>query len=433
MTRRFWLSTATALAAETTANTAAKRQTSGDAAEPKWAERLTLSVGPAKADIAGASEKAIQAAVDAVARFGGGTVRILPGTYRFRNSVFLASNVRVVGSGLDSVIVKEPSVSVKLAEDSDWYDQEVTLAAGAEQLRLGDGICLRAKNPHNGGALVAKRTLVARNGNRFKLDRALRENFWLTGAPTAATLFPLFSAENIAGVAIENLTIDGNRANNENLDGNYSGCIWTQDCTRFTLRGVTARNNNGDGISWQVCHDFTVENCHSHGHAGLGLHPGSGSQRAIMRGNRLEQNDQGLFFCWGVKFGLAEKNTILGNRRYGISIGHRDTDNVIRDNDIRDSGEVGILFRQERGGEGYQPHRNVVERNRIVGVTKETGVGIDVQGPTRQITIRDNQIQQTQAGQRCGIRIGAEASLVTLAGNRIEGFATAIRDLRRPA
>src|SRR5207302_10465752 len=134
-------------------------------------------------------------------------------------------------------------------------------------------------NPHHGGMNILKRTLVARSGNRFKLERALRENFWLTGDPTAASLFPILSGENVADVVIENVALDGNKANNENLDGNYAGCIFLQDCNRVSMRKVTARNYNGDGISWQICHDVTVEECHSHDNTGLGLHPGSGSQR----------------------------------------------------------------------------------------------------------------------------------------------------------
>ena len=68
------------------------RATLGDSVvEPAWEQRLTVTVGPANADIAGTSEKAIQAAVDYVARLGGGTVKILPGTYRLRNAVYLQS------------------------------------------------------------------------------------------------------------------------------------------------------------------------------------------------------------------------------------------------------------------------------------------------------------------------------------------------------
>jgi len=365
-----------------------------------------------------------------VARWGGGTVKILPGTYRFRNAVYLQNNVRILGSGPETVIIKEPSLMAKLSDDSDWFDQEITFT-DATGFEIGDGICIRVKDEDKGELKVIKRTLVARNGNRFKLDRALRENVFLQGEPKVESLFPLFSGENIADVTFENIALDGNKANNQNLDGNYAGCIWMQDCIRITMRNVTARNYNGDGISWQICHDVRVEDCHSHDHTGLGLHPGSGSQRSIIRRNRMVGNDQGLFFCWGVRWGLAEKNFIEGNRLYGISIGHHDTDNVIRDNEVRASGEVGILFRME-GGPAFQGNRNVIEKNRILGVTQDRGIGIDIQGRTNSLTITQNEIRQIGAPkQRVGIRIGPEAEQITLADNRIDGFAEAVLDLRK--
>ncbi|MSR55885.1 MAG: right-handed parallel beta-helix repeat-containing protein, partial [Gemmataceae bacterium] len=279
------------------------RSTSGDSRHgPKWDELFTLTAGNDKGDLCGKDERVIQAAVDTVARMGGGTVKILPGTFRFRNAVYLCSNLRLIGSGPETLIIKEPSATSKLAADSDWYDQEITLA-DAKGFRVGDGICLRAKNPHHGGSTVIKRTLVARSGNRFRLDKGLRENLWAMGKPTASTLFPLLSGELVTNIAIEGITLDGNKANNEELDGNYAGCIFLQDCADINIRRVLARNNHGDGMSWQICHDVTVEDCESRDHSGLGLHPGSGSQRPLMRGNKLIGNNIGLFFCWGVKFG----------------------------------------------------------------------------------------------------------------------------------
>jgi hypothetical protein len=407
------------------------RAISGDAAEPDWERRLTVTVGPAKADLVGTDDKALQAAVDYVTRLGGGTVQVLQGTYRLRNAVYLQSRVRLLGSGADSVLIKEPSTTTKLAADSDWYDQEITLA-DARGFQLGDGVCLRARNPHNGGPTVLKRTLVARSGNRFKLDRALRENLWLRGDPTAATLFPILSGENIADVVIENLTLDGNCKNNANLDGNYAGCVFLQDCNRITLRRVTARNYNGDGISWQICHDVLVEDCHSHDHNGLGLHPGSGSQRPVMRGNRLRRNDIGIFFCWGVRHGLAEKNVIEDSRSAGVSIGHRDTDNCVRDNQVLRSGKVGVLFRAE-DGQAFAPHRNRLEGNRIFDSGPEDGVAVDVQGATEGTVISGNEVRETrQPAHRVGVRLGAQTRDVRLADNRIEGFAVAVADLRKP-
>jgi hypothetical protein len=405
------------------------RATSGDTAhEPDWAERLTITVGPKEADLVGQTDKALQAAVDYVARLGGGTVRILPGTYTLSNAVHLQTGIRLLGSGDDSILLKNESITTNLSEDSDWYDQEITLE-NADGFNVGDGVCLRTRDPHNGGPDVLKRTLVARSGNRFKLDRPLRENFWLGQDSTCSTLFPILTGEEISDVVMENVTLDGNRANNANLDGNYAGCVFLQDCNRITMRGVTARHYNGDGLSWQICHDVLVENCHSHDHAGLGLHPGSGSQRPVMRGNRLERNNIGLFFCWGVKFGLAEGNTIDGNV-VGVSIGHRDTDNLVCDNEIRNSGQVGVLFRPERG-QRFAPHRNRIENNRIVDNGPAEGAAVDVQGEVETIAIVNNEIRETrQPIDRVGVKIGPQTRDIHVNDNRIEGFRVAVADMR---
>ncbi len=409
------------------------RATDGDEVhEPDWEQRLTITVGPDKADLVGRDDKVIQAAVDYVTRLGGGTVQLLPGTFTLRNAIFLPSRLRLRGSGADTVITKIASETIPLADDSDWYDQEITLSAPGG-FRVGDGVVLQATNPHDGGRTVIKRTLVARSGNRFKLNDGLRENLWVSGKPTCASLFPLLTSEYTADVVIEDLALDGNRQQNENLNGNYAGCIFLQDCNRYTIRRVEARNYNGDGISFQICHDVAIEECHSHDHAGLGLHPGSGSQRPRLIGNRLERNEIGLFWCWGVKYGLAEGNRIDANRSYGISVGHNDTDNVMRDNEVTNSGKAGVLFRDESRGKDFWANRNVLERNRIVNSGDKDGIGIDIQGRTKDLKIAGNELRETrEPADRVGIRISAGSERIELADNRIEGFSQAVRD-ERPA
>lgn len=435
--RNFLASTATAVTASLSTAAVAgppvvnPRATDGDDKhEPDWDQRLTITVGQKQADIVGSDDKAIQAAVDYVARLKGGTVHVMPGTYTFRNAVFLPSGIRLRGDGDDTILTKIPSETIALDADSDWYDREITLK-DAKGFQVGDGIALMAKNPHNGGNEVLKRTLIARSGNRFKLDRGLRTNMWLSGKPTCSSLFPLLTADRAADVVIESLTLDGNRKNNANFNGNYGGCIFLQDCNRFQIRQVTARNYNGDGISFQICHDVRVEDCHSHDNADLGLHPGSGSQRPVLLGNRLERNTIGLFWCWGVKFGLAENNRMHANRRFGISIGHNDTDNVMRNNDVTDSGEVGILFRDDTRGRDFWANRNVLEKNRVINSGGKDGVAIDIQGKTKDLTIRDNDLKETRAPMnRTGIRISADAKAVRLAKNTLNGFSVDVRDMR---
>ena len=404
------------------------RATSGDSIEPEWEQRVKITVGPQKADIVGSDHRVIQAAVDYVAGLGGGTVQILPGQYRFRNAVQLRSGIRIVGSGLESVCIKEPSVKTLLAENSDWYDQEVTLA-DASGFGVGDGIVLRTKNPNNGSFDTYKRTFVARSGKRFKLNEMLVENFWTKEGASASTLFALFDGFRVSNVAIENICLDGNRANNEFLNGNYVGCIFLRESNRINMRRVVARNFNGDGISWQVCHDVRAEDCHSHDHAGFGLHPGSGSQRTVVTGCKLERNDIGFFFCWGVKWGLVERNSMLDNKRFGVSIGHNDTDNVVRNNEVLRSGKTGIYLRQEHGPT-FSPSRNHIEANRVVDSGTENGVAIDVEGVTESVTLKRNTLLETrQPASRIGVRISKDAKQIALADNSINGFSTPVLDL----
>lgn len=409
------------------------RATDGDDRyEPSWDERLSIRIGQHHGDIVGTDDKAIQAAIDYVAGQGGGTVHILPGIYILRASIHLPTGIRLLGSGADSVLTKTPSERVALSTESDWYDQEITLAQ-AGNFRVGDSVVLEAKNPHNDSAVVIKRRLLARSGNRFKLDNGLRDNLWQAGNPTCASLFPLLTSDYTENVLIENLTLDGNKENNENYNGNYGGCIFLQDCKRYTIRNVEARNYNGDGISFQICHDIVIEDCYSHDNADLGVHPGSGSQRPIIIGNRLERNSQGLFWCWGVKHGLAAYNKIIDNKRYGSSIGHNDTDNVMRDNEIIGSGQVGILFRNEDRGQDFWPNRNTIQRNRIINSGGPEGIAIDIQGQTKDLVITNNEIQENrEALNRTAIRIAATAGTMTLHENAISGFSQAVVDQRQP-
>jgi Right handed beta helix region len=115
---------------------------------------------------------------------------------------------------------------------------------------------------------------------------------------------------------------------------------------------------------------------------------------------------------------------------YGMTFGHSDSDNLIRDNDIRRSREAGVHFRG--GSKAFAPHRNRFERNRIVDSGGDQGVAIDINGQTESVTIINNELRETRAPMsRVGILIGAETRDIVCADNQIEGFATAISDLRK--
>jgi hypothetical protein len=232
-------------------------------------------------------------------------------------------------------------------------------------------------------------------------------------------------------VAVKDLVLDGNREKNEHVNGNFSGAVFIQHCNRWRFENVTARNHNGDGFSFQVCDDIQYQNCRALNNTDLGFHPGSGSQRPVFRHCTARGNSQGIFFCWSVSDGVAEDCVLSENSRYGVSIGHRDTDNLIRACTIERNGEVGILFRNE-GSEFRAGHRNRIENCTIRDTGKDkAGIGIDIQGQTQDITVRNTKLENTAGGkQNTGIRIGKEAQRIVLADNAFAGCPVPIEDLR---
>jgi nitrous oxidase accessory protein NosD len=207
------------------------------------------------------------------------------------------------------------------------------------------------------------------------------------------------------------------------------GSIRLDESNRVTVRNVTVRDFYCDGIVWGISHDVLVENCDVADGVRLALHSGSGSQRSIVRGNRMRHSGEGIYFCWGAQHGLYEKN-IIEDCNYGMTFGHSDSDNLIRDNDIRRSGEAGIHFRG--GSKAFAPHRNRIEGNRIIDSGGEKGVAIDINGETEAVVIAKNELRETRKPlKRVGILIGAETRDIRCTDNDIQGFATPISDLRK--
>jgi len=391
----------------------------------------TLTVGQTEGDLQGSDDKVIQAGIEYLHRLGGGTLHILPGVYHLENAIYLRPNITLRGSGEKTILKKAASVVTPLVRDSDWFEYGVQVG-DSKGFTPGAGIMLRSKTgPGDWQFEVVKATITAIHENVLFLDRLTKENFWTEKDATAATVFPLLTAENVDNVVVEDIVLDGNREQNEHINGNFSGGVFIQYCNRWRFKNVTSQNYNGDGFSFQVCDDIQFENCQAVNNADLGFHPGSGSQRPVFRQCTSKGNSLGIYFCWSVSDGLVESCTLLENRDYGISIGHRDTDNVIKDCTIERNGKVGILFRKE-AGEFRAGHRNRIENCAIRdNGTKESGVGIDIQGTTRDITIQNTKLENT-AGQRqgIGIRIAKEAERIMLQDNTFENCPVHIEDMR---
>ena len=236
----------------------------------------------------------------------------------------------------------------------------------------------------------------------------------------AATVFPVVSGYNVQGGRIEGIVIEGNKAANPHLTGCRGAGIFLYRGFGTVIQDCIVRNYNGDGISFQQSNDVVVENCVSQDNSSVGLHPGSGSQRPTVRRCIARNNGtDGLFLCWRVRHGLFEDNTLQANGRFGISIGHKDSDNLIQRNRVIGNASSGVFFRNE--SLGMAAHRNHLRAN-VIEDNGETGIRI--RGATNELRLEQNVIRDTRDGvaqtQTVGVLIEEQVGPVTFDGNVIE-------------
>jgi parallel beta-helix repeat protein len=349
--------------------------------------------------------------MDYIAGLGGGTVEIGEGEFLMRDSLHLRSFVTVRGTKGKTILRKAKAASSPLALDGD-YGEEQASVVNPDGFEPGYGVAIW--DTQSGGFHTTVGRITGRNGNTFSFNMPLNADCLVANKAHAATVFPVVSGYDLEGARIENLVIEGNKDQNVSLNGCRGGGIFLYRAFGTVIENCVVHNYNGDGISFQQSNDVLVENCISEGNSGLGMHPGSGSQRPVVRGCIARRNgEDGLFLCWRVRHGLFEKNILEDNGRFGISIGHKDTDNLLQDNQVRGNHEEGVFFRNET--EGMAGHRNRLERNVIAGIR--------IRGETHDLVFRKNIIRDTRPPearkQAVGIRIEEGAGEITLEDNEI--------------
>jgi parallel beta-helix repeat protein len=387
----------------------------------EMSERPTISVGRAGTDLIGSDNRALQAAVDYVAGLGGGVVEIGEGEFLMRDSLHLRSDVTVRGRKGKTILRKADSAVSPLVLDVDFGEQQITVKV-LEGFAVGAGVAIWDDNAGGFHTTVAR--ITGRRGNTFSIDTPLMADCMVAGHAKAATVFPVVSGSNIQGARVEDLVIEGNKAANAPLNGCRGAGIYLYRGFGTTIRGCVVRNYHGDGISFQQSNDVTVVDCISEDNSDLGLHPGSGSQRPVVRNCLARRNGtDGLFLCWRVRHGVFEGNRLESNGRFGISIGHKDSDNVLRGNQIIRNASNGVFFRDE--AEGMSPHRNHLKDNRIEDNGRESGTaGIRIRGEPSDLIFEDNVIRDSRAVSRqtqtVGILVEDRVGPVKIETNRIE-------------
>jgi parallel beta-helix repeat protein len=379
---------------------------------------MRFRVGVSKGDLVGSTNAVIQQAIEAAAAWGGGTVELGPGVYTLYDSVKLRRNIHLVGSGPDTILRKCDGSASGFAVDADYGQAKVT-AADPSGFCPGMGVVVTDDRSDGWGTTVA--TILHVQGNVLSLDRGFVSDYNGDEGGIVYNAFPPISGIDIDGVTVDGICVDGNKASNRMINGCVGGGIYLHRARRCRIANCVVKDFNGDGISFQITQDITVEGCEVTGITGLGLHPGTGSARPIIRNCRSHHNgEDGFFLCWRAQEGIFENNQFLENGRHGISIGHKDTDNLFVGNVVRGNGAHGIYFRNEKPTNAGS--RNTFRENTI---EDNVGSGIYIEGHTTDLLFEGNAIRETRTGdartQRMGIWAGPHTARVRAVRNRIEG------------
>jgi parallel beta-helix repeat protein len=375
------------------------------------------------ADVVGSDSTSLQKAADMLRP--GDTLVIGPGTYQMDASLSIPSNVTVRGTAAKTILLKSRGVESVFIEDAD-YGESYLSVADPQRFHPGMGVEILDDTLKEGWDVTISK-VVAVHDHMLQINPPTVRDYDLEKKHARIrNTYPILCAMNAENVTFEDLTVDGNKAENAYLDGCRGGAIYLYNVRNVTVRNCVARNYNGDGISFQISENVHVLNSESFGQTGYGVHPGTGSANSVVEHCHLHNNgDIGLFLCWRVRHGQFRDNVIEDNGHYGISIGHKDTDNEFTNNTIARNGVSGVYFREETPLNSG--NRNTFRNNKVLdNGSAKAGYGFYIAARVNDTVIAGNQISDTRgpnATQRYAVYRAKGAGSVRLENNTIEGSA----------
>jgi hypothetical protein len=380
----------------------------------------TITVGGSEADISGFTSKAIQTAVDALLLHGGGIIKLYPGTFEIMAPVHLYSTMELIGSGTETVLHKVDGSRTNFIVDADYGEKKLTVEdPSGFDLDMGVQI---SDSVNNNAWAVSTSIITKIEGNVIYIKDYLLRDYRADRKGVISNSCSVVSAVECENIRIADFTIDGNKATNDVINGCRGGCIYLHKVKNVLVEDVIIKDFSGDGISWQITENVTVQNCEVSECRKGGLHPGTGSYKTVIERNNIHNNERdGLYVCWRVQNGIVKDNKFHHNGRYGLCTGHKDTDMIFENNYINNNGKSGVFFRKESALNA--PHGNVFRNNIIEdnGI-KVKGYGLSFNSPVEGTLLEGNIIRDTGKGtQQAAVYLYSKDLSIDLRKNRISG------------
>jgi hypothetical protein len=379
---------------------------------PKVAEKL-ITVGGSNAVVTGFNNQSIQFAIDAVAKTGG-TVKLNPGVYEIKAPVRMKSNVKLIGSGRETILKREKGVQTKYIIDADFGELKLTVE-NSDGFEIGMKVQI-TDDISSGCWNVSTAYITDISDNIIYIDKGLIRDYRSDKNGLVSNASSVIEALDVENALISNLTADGNRAENFFADGCNSAGILILRSKKVTVDNVHVKDFNGEGISWQITENVTIKNSEISGSGNTGLHPGTGSPFSTIENNDIHHNDRdGLFICWRVYESTVSNNKMHHNGRFGICTGHKDSDVIFNGNHVFNNKSDGINLRGER--ESNAPHRNTFVNNII---ENNVGFGFSVNSPAQDLVLKENEFKNSAKSQKAAIYIYNGGSTPKLENNRFD-------------
>lgn len=384
---------------------------------PKLQEQI-ITVGGLDADIHGYTSEAIQLAVDALPEFGG-TVMLNAGEFEIKAPVRLSSNINLIGSGPETILRRINGYHSNFIIDADYGELKLTVE-DPTGFEVGMSVQV-TDNEWSGCWNVTTAVITDIVDNILYIDTYLIRDYNSEDNGMVTNAGSCVSVKGVQNVSMSNFTIDGNKENNDLLDGCNGGGVVIIKSKNVSIENIHVKDFNGEGITWQITENVSVINCEISGCTNVGLHPGSGSPNSRIENNNSHHNKVGLFICWRVTNSLVKGNQFHHNSDCGISTGHKDTDVVFDNNHIYENDVNGVYFRGEDSKNS--PHRNSFINNTVENNgALNGGYGFYINGNATDLLLKDNIIRDTKNGmQKAAVYMSKNVPPIKFENNIMSG------------
>ncbi|MDD4802306.1 MAG: right-handed parallel beta-helix repeat-containing protein [Syntrophomonas sp.] len=293
----------------------------------------------------------IQAAIDAANAMGGGTVKILGGTYNISQTIYPKSNVTIL---MESTTILRMTDQFVTALAADYTADSLTLVvddASGFDPGMGFGIIRGSSEtiPPAGYRLGKCGVIVSKIYNTLTLSSPLEESFSASDHCVVFTHVSTLGCFNVNDVTIKGGELDGNKAGLtymvSNADNNWNG-IPSAVCDNLLIDGVTVHDYWFQGIHpWGGHNNYKCINCVCYDNTFAGICLDTVNEGLVVENCETYRNGSGVqtVDCDNI---LIKGGYHHHNINHGIQVSHTYGNKDIQINGVNcyENSKAGIYF-----------------------------------------------------------------------------------------